>query len=189
MGAVSNPNVLPPSLPAPVDDGAARHLIGVRLPVLRLPSTDGGELDLGALGDGRTILYVYPMTAEPGRALPHGWDELPGARGCTPQACSMRDHLGELRAAGAARVIGLSGQSPAAQAEAHDRLHPPFPLVSDEQGRAAAALGLPTFELSGDTYLRRLTMVVRDGRVEHVFYPVFPTDTHAQQVIAWLEHV
>lgn len=136
---MSDPTVLPSSLPAPVDDGAARHLLGVRLPPLQLPSTDGGHLDLGALGDGRTILYIYPMTATPGRALPHGWDALPGARGCTPQACSMRDHLGEIRAVGAARVIGLSGQSPKAQVEAHERLHLPFPLVSDQQGRAAAA--------------------------------------------------
>lgn len=181
-----DPTALPAGLPVPADDGAARHLPGLRLPALALPSTDGGLVDLADLGPGLTVLYVYPMTATPGTDLPHGWDELPGARGCTAQACSMRDHLAEIRAAGAERVLGLSGQTPAAQAEAHERLHLPFALLSDEHLRTAQAVPLPTFELGGTRYLRRLTMVVGSGQVEHLFHPVFPPDTHGAEVAQWL---
>jgi len=182
----SDPAVLPANLPRPVDDGAAAHLTGMSVPLVHLRSTDGDDVDLSALGDGRTVLFVYPMTATPGVPLPTGWDDVPGARGCTAQACSMRDHLADLRAAGADVVLGMSSQSPAAQLEAHDRLHLPYPLVSDEDRRAATALRLPTFELHGSTYLRRLTLVVRSGIVEKVFYPVFPPDQHAQAVAGWL---
>lgn len=177
---------LPPDLPAPVDDGAARHLPGTRLPSVVLPSTAGGDVDLSRLGPGRAVVFVYPMTATPGVPLPDGWDAFPGARGCTAQVCSMRDQLAELRAAGAAAVLGLSGQPPAEQRAAAERLHVPYPLLSDADGRAATALALPTFSLGGRTYLRRLTLVVRDGVVEHVFHPVFPPDTHADEVLAWL---
>ncbi|MFC8193337.1 peroxiredoxin [Cellulomonas sp. NPDC057328] len=175
---------LPPDLPAPVDDGAARHLPGARLPAVALPSTAGAAVELSALD--RAVVFVYPMTGTPGVPLPEGWDAFPGARGCTAQVCSMRDHLAELRAAGAGEVLGLSGQSAADQRAAAERLHVPYPLLSDEDGAAARALRLPTFALGGRTYLRRLTLVIRGGVVEHVFHPVFPPDAHADEVVAWL---
>jgi peroxiredoxin len=182
-----DPLVLPDDLPAPVDDGAAAHLPGAVLPRLTMPATDGTEVDLGDLGPGRTVLYLYPMTGRPGIQLPSGWDAIPGARGCTPEACSFRDGHAELAAAGAARVHGLSSQDSAYQAEVAERLHLPFALLADPQLCLADALRLPTFTTpeTGRLY-RRLTLVVLDGRIEHVFHPVFPTDTHAMQVLAWL---
>ncbi|MFS0703901.1 peroxiredoxin [Cellulomonas sp. 179-A 9B4 NHS] len=175
---------LPPNLPAPVDDGAARHLPGTRLPAVVLPSTAGPAVDLSTLD--RAVVFVYPMTGTPGVPLPDGWDAFPGARGCTAEVCSMRDHLAELRDAGAGEVLGLSGQAAADQRAAAERLHVPYPLLSDAEGRATRMLRLPTFELGGRTYLRRLTLVVRDGVVSHVFHPVFPPGTHADEVLAWL---
>ena len=175
---------LPAGLPVPVDDGAADHLRGRTLPALRLPATTGGEVELGALR-GRTVLYIYPRTGVPGEPLPTGWDSIPGARGCTPEACSFRDHHAELRAAGA-EVLGLSAQPPAEQAEAAGRLHLPFPLLSDPELRLGAALDLPTFGVDGMTLYRRLTLVVDDGVIDHVFYPVFPPDGHADEVLEWL---
>jgi peroxiredoxin len=183
---VSDYQTLPAGLPAPVDDGAAAHLPGRAMPSLSLPSTDGREITLSELGPGRTVLYVYPRTGQPGAALPDGWDEIPGARGCTPEACGFRDHHAELLAAGAGAVYGLSSQDTGYQREVVERLHLPFPLISDEQLRLAGELELPTFTIGGMTLYRRLTMVVTDGRIEHVFYPIFPPDEHAQQVVDWL---
>ena len=178
--------VLPPDLPAPVDDGAARHLPGRRLPALSLPATDGSVVRLDQLGPGRTILYCYPRTGRPGEApLVPDWDRIPGARGCTPESCGFRDHHAELRALGA-RVFGVSTQEAAEQQEAADRLRLPFPLLSDHALQLASALELPTLRLAGHVLLRRLTLVARDGRVEHVFYPVFPPDRNAQDVVDWL---
>jgi peroxiredoxin len=183
--AVSSYEQLPSGLPVPVDDGAAGHLPGRALAPLSLRSTGGGEVDLGALAGERTVLYIYPRTGTPGEPLPTGWDAIPGARGCTPEACSFRDHHAELRAAGAA-VLGLSAQSGAEQDEAAGRLRLPYPLLSDPELRLAGQLGLPTFSVDGMVLYRRLTLVVRDGVVERVFYPVFPPDAHAARVLRWL---
>jgi peroxiredoxin len=176
--------VLPTDLTAPVDDGACDHLGGLRLPPLALPATDGRSVDLSAL-PGRTVVYFYPRTGQPDQALPTGWNEIPGARGCTPEACGFRDHHAELRALGAA-VFGVSTQETAYQHEAAERLALPFALLSDAELRMAEALRLPTFSVDGMTLINRLTLVLRDGVVEHVFYPVFPPDTHAELVLGWL---
>jgi peroxiredoxin len=177
---------LPEGLPVPVDDGAASHLPGRAMPALSLPATDGRQVDLAALGDGRTVIYIYPMTGRPGVELPEGWDDIPGARGCTPESCGFRNLHDELLAAGAAQVFGLSSQSTEYQREAVDRLHLPFAMLSDEPLALAGALGLPTFSIEGQTLYRRLTMVVTGGVIEHVFYPIFPPDRHAQEVLDWL---
>jgi peroxiredoxin len=176
---------LPADLPVPEDDGAADHLPGLALPALTLPATDGSTVDLGSFGPGRTVLYLYPRTGRPGEPLPTGWDQIPGARGCTPESCAFRDHHADLTAAGAA-VYGLSAQDTGYQHEAVQRLHLPFPLLSDPDLQLGAALRLPTFEVDGMRLYHRLTLVVRDGRVEHVWYPIFPPDGHAEQVLAWL---
>jgi peroxiredoxin len=184
---VTNPYELPADLPVPEDDGAADHLPGLALPAIELPSTTGGPIVLDGLGRDRprTVLYVYPMTGRPGGELPDGWDSIPGARGCTPESCSFRDHHADLAAAGA-DVYGLSTQSTADQAEAADRLHLPFPLLSDEHARLAGPpLRLPVFYAGGERY-RRLTLVIAEARIEHAFYPIFPPDTHAAEVLAWL---
>jgi len=177
---------LPADLPVPEDDGAAAHLPGTRVPSLELPATDGSTVRLHALAPGRTVLYVYPLTARPGTDLPDGWDSIPGARGCTPEACGFRDHYQDLRDAGAVEVFGLSSQDVDYQREAVDRLHLPFRMLSDPTHRLAGALGLPTFEAGGLRLYKRLTLVIRDGVVEHAFYPVFPPDEHARQVLTWL---
>jgi peroxiredoxin/DNA-binding transcriptional MerR regulator len=173
-------------LPVPRDDGAAAHLAGERLPSLTLPATDGSAVSLDTLGEGRTVLYVYPLTGRPGVDLPEGWDNIPGARGCTPEACGFRDHHDELCAAGAGRVYGLSSQSGDYQRELVDRLHLPFAMLSDPEFTVRDALGLPTFVADGMSLYRRLTMIIDDGWVEHVFYPVFPPDRHAEQIVDWL---
>lgn len=177
---------LPPDLPVPEDDGAADHLAGADVPAVTLRSTDGSSVALHRLGAGRTIVYVYPMTGTPGVALPDGWDDIPGARGCTTEACDFRDHHDELVRAGATRVYGLSTQTTDAQSELVDRLHLPFPILSDTELRLAEAARLPTFEAGGLRLYRRLTLVIADGRVEHTFYPVFPPNEHASEVLAWL---
>lgn len=177
--------VLPQNLPVPLDDGAAAHLPGQRVPRLELPATAGHHVRLDQLGTGRTVLYLFPRMGQPGQPLPTGWDLIPGARGCTPEACAFRDHHEDLAAAGA-RVFGLSSQSTAYQAEAVDRLHLPFALLSDTALALAQALDLPTFRVDDHHLYKRLTLIVRDGVVEHVFYPVFPPDQHAQQVLTWL---
>ncbi len=172
-------------IPAPVDDGAVRHLHGATLPPVSLPATNGDVIDLAACR-GRTVLYIYPRTRTPGVPGPEGWDMIPGARGCTPQSCAFRDHFAELRRLGVDRVFGLSTQSSSDQREAADRLHLPFSLLSDARFDFTRALALPTFEAGGLRLLKRCTLVVDDGRVAHVFYPVFPPDQNASQVIAWL---
>lgn len=182
----ANPT-LPDGLPVPADDGAARHLPGRALPELTLPSSAGERVDLSALGPGRTVIYLYPLTGRPGVDLPDGWDAIPGARGCSTQACGFRDHFQELTAAGAARVYGLSSQAPEYQAEVGDRLRLPFAMLSDPDFDLAWQLGLPSFSAPGhDRLYSRLTLIITEGRIEHVFYPIFPPNTHAVQVIDWL---
>jgi peroxiredoxin len=176
---------LPEDLPVPTDDGAADHLEGTRLPPVPLASTADETIDLLALR-GRTVVYCYPMTGRPDTSLPANWDEIPGARGCTPQSCSFRDHHAELAALGA-RVFGMSTQDTDYQREAAERLHLPFALLSDEDLAFANALRLPTFEAEGMVLLKRLTLVIDDGRIEKVFYPVFPPGKSAEEVVGWLE--
>ena len=179
-----DPTVLPTDLPVPIDDGAADHLTGSEVPRLRLDSTQG-ELDLAREAEGLLVLYIYPRTGRPGVEPPAGWDETPGARGCTPQSCGYRDQSEQLRELGA-RVIGLSAQPLDDQVEAADRLALPHPVVSDAELRLAAALGLPTFEFDGGRLYRRLSLVAEQGRIVKVFYPVFPPDENAAEVVAWL---
>jgi peroxiredoxin len=180
-----DPNVLPTDLPIPEDDGAARHLAGTRLPSVLLAATDGSQVDLAKLA-GRTIVYVYPRTGRPGIALPEGWDVIPGARGCTPQSCSFRDHFAELRLLGVAHLFGLSTQDTDYQREAVDRLHLPFPILSDAGLQFTRGLSLPTFEVAGMTLLKRMVLVIDNGIVTKVFYPVFPPDESAAVVASWL---
>jgi peroxiredoxin len=181
-----NPLQLPDDLPAPVDDGAARHLPGTRLPDIALPATDGGEVNLAALR-GRTVVYAYPRTGVPGQPLPEGWDAMPGARGCTPQSCAFRDHFAELKALGVSQLYGISTQDTAYQKEAAERLHLPFAILSDEQLAFTRALNLPTFSVDGMTLIRRMAWVIDDGVITHVFYPVFPPDKSAEDVAAWIQ--
>jgi peroxiredoxin len=177
---------LPPDLPVPVDDGAAAHLPGSTLPAIRLPTTAGDTVAVDEFGAGRSVVYVYPLTGRPGVDLPDDWDRIPGARGCTAEACDFRDHHEDLLGAGAVRVFGLSTQSIDYQRELVDRLRLPYPILSDERLLLADDPGLPTFRAQGMTLYRRLTMIVSDGAVEHVFYPVFPPNRHAAEVIDWL---
>ena len=172
-------------IPPPVDDGGARHLSGMALPALSLPATDGRRVDLSAL-PGRAVVYAYPMTGRPGTPLPEGWDMIPGARGCTPQACAFRDHFEDLRALGVAHLFGLSVQDTAYQQEAAARLHLPFALLSDEGMAFADALRLPRMTVQGTPLLKRLTLVIDDAAISKVFYPVFPPDAHVGEVIGWL---
>jgi peroxiredoxin len=176
---------LPGDLPVPVDDGAADHLPGGAVPSLRLRCTHGGELDLAEATGRLTVVYIYPRTGVPGQPPPTGWDEIPGARGCTPQSCAFRDHVLELAAYGAG-VLGLSSQAAAEQDEFARREHIPYPLLSDPELRLAEALRLPTFEADGARFYRRLTFVARAGRIERVFYPIFPPQHNAVQVLDWL---
>ena len=179
---------LPAGLPAPVDDGAADHLPGLRLPEIELPTSDGGTVRLHELGAARSVIYLYPLTGQPGVDLPEGWDAIPGARGCSTEACDFRDHFDDLREAGADQVYGMSSQDPAYQAEVVQRLSLPFSMISDESLALADALRLPTFAAeSHERLYARLTLVVQDGVIEHAFYPIFPPNTHAQQVVRWLE--
>jgi len=177
---------LPPDLPIPVDDGAADHLPGLELPALRLDSTMGEPLDLQGVAGDLLVAYVYPRTGRPGVPLPDGWDDIPGARGCTPQSCAYRDSLAEFERLGAS-LVGISAQSPAEQREFAEREHIPFPLLSDT-GLALAGepLRLPTFEAAGMTLYRRLTLIAEAGRIVKAFYPVFPPDRDAAEVLAWL---
>ena len=181
-----DPTVLPRNIPAPQDDGATRHLTGMRLPDLALPATNGTPVSLSRLA-GRTVVYVYPRTGRPGQALPTGWDAIPGARGCTPQSCSFRDHFAELKGLGVAQLYGLSTQDTAYQKEAAERLHLPFAILSDEKMQLTKALKLPTFGVDGMTLIKRMALVIDDGTISKVFYPVFPPDKNAEEVIAWLK--
>ncbi|MGV6873591.1 peroxiredoxin [Pseudochelatococcus sp. B33] len=172
-------------IPPPKDDGGAAHLRGAAVPGVPLIATDGTTINLAEL-EGLAVVYAYPRTGQPGVPLPEEWDMIPGARGCTPQSCAFRDHFDELRDLGVEHLFGLSTQETAYQQEAAERLHLPFPLLSDETLSFARALGLPTFEVEGMTLLKRLTLVIDRGRVEKVFYPIFPPDRNAGDVIAWL---
>lgn len=172
-------------IPSPADDGKAAHLEGMSLPDVTLSATQGGPVNLSSL-DGLTVIYVYPMTGRPDRDLPDGWDQIPGARGCTPQSCSFRDHFAELRSWDVKHLFGLSTQTPSYQAEAAERLHLPFPLLSDVDLALGEALDLPGMEVEGNHLHKRLTMIARDGMIVKVFYPVFPPDQDAENVIAWL---
>ncbi len=185
MTARHDPYVLPPDLPEPVDDGAADHLEGTALPSLSLPSTSAGGIDLAQAAEGTVVAYCYPRTGRPGEPLPSGWDQIPGARGCTPQSCAFRDHFADLDRLGAS-VLGLSAQSLADQTEFADRVRLPYPLLSDPGLTLAEAIGLPTFEVAGMRLYRRLTMIGREGRIAKVFYPVFPPDRNAADVVSWL---
>lgn len=180
-----NYSELPPDLPVPKDDGAADHLTGMKLPSIALAATNGQQIDISQI-TGRTIIYAYPRTAQPDEGVFHeGWEAIPGARGCTPQSCGFRDHHRELQNLGA-DVFGLSTQDTAFQQEVVERLHLPFSILSDEHLALTQALNLPTFQINGLTLIKRLTMIVSKGVIEHVFYPVFPPDTHAEVVIDWL---
>jgi len=181
-----NPLVLPPDIPAPHDDGAARHLVGMKLPDLTLAATDGSSVNLSKLR-GRTVVYIYPRTGVPGVDAPPGWDQIPGARGCTPQSCSFRDHFSELKRLGVAQLYGLSTQDTAYQKEAATRLHLPFAILSDEKLALGKAINLPTFTTSGMTLFKRMALVIDNGTIAKAFYPVFPPDKNAAEVIAWLQ--
>jgi peroxiredoxin len=177
---------LPTDLPRPVDDGACAHLSGMRLPSLSLPSTGGRMVDLAHLPGRRTVIYCYPMTGVPGKPLPDRWDMIPGARGCTPQSCGFRDHHHELTQLGA-HVFGLSTQTTDYQKEMAERLHLTFEILSDAKFELCEALRLPSFNVAGMRLIKRLTLVIRDGKIETVFYPVFPPNASAEQVLDWLE--
>jgi peroxiredoxin (alkyl hydroperoxide reductase subunit C) len=174
-------------IPAPDDDGGAAHLKGLVLPAINLIATDDTSVDLSTLR-GRTVVFAYPRTGEPGKiALVDDWDMIPGARGCTPQTCAFRDLFAELKAAGASQVFGLSTQSNEYQTEMASRLHLPFPVLSDEKLALTRALNLPTMEVAGLTLIKRLALVIDDARITHVFYPVFPPDRNAGDVLDWLK--
>jgi peroxiredoxin len=176
---------LPRDLPVPQDDGGCAHLTGMKLPPVKLPSTGGKSIDPSAL-KGTTVIYVYPRTGRPDEPSPAGWNQIPGARGCTPQSCAFRDHFDELKSAGAAQVYGLSTQDTAYQREAVERLHLPFEILSDEKLELTRALKLPTFEVEGLTLIKRMALIAHDGKIEKVFYPVFPPDRNAADVLDWL---
>jgi peroxiredoxin len=175
---------LPDDLPRPEDDGAADHLLDAVVPAIALEATTGETIRLDQL-EGRTVLFAYPRTGVPGTEMQPGWDAIPGARGCTPETCGFRDAHAQFTDFGA-RVLALSTQDPDYQRELYERLHLPFPVLSDRDLELTHALGLPTFEAGGATLLKRLTLVIDDGRVSHVFYPVFPPDAHAAEVLDWL---
>lgn len=177
---------LPDDLPVPEDDGGAAHLVGSAIPDVALAATAGGVVELAKL-TGRAVIYAYPRTGVPDEPVFHeDWEMIPGARGCTPESCAFRDHHAELQAAGAV-VFGLSTQDTGFQRQAVERLHLPFSLLSDDRLELTRALNMPTFNVNGLTLLKRLTLVIRDARIEHVFYPVFPPNTHAEDVLAWLQ--
>ncbi len=190
MNQINQPNIMDvdwSKIPAPEDDGAASHLKGMSIPPVALHATDGSMTTLAAQ-KGRVVVFGYPRTGEPGKiALVDDWDMIPGARGCTPQTCSFRDLFGELKAAGASAVFGLSTQSPEYQKAMTDRLHVPFPVLSDDKLELSKALNLPTMDVAGLTMIKRLALIVDDGRISHVFYPVFPPDQNAADVLAWLQ--
>ncbi len=181
-----DPTILPEDLPVPHDDGAARHLTGTRLPDIALAATDGAQISLARL-KGRTVVYVYPRTGRPGQPLPTGWNGIPGARGCTPQSCGFRDHFADLKRLGVAQLFGLSTQTSDYQREVVGRLHLPFAILSDADLKLTGALDLPTFAVDGMTLIRRMAWVIDDGVITHVFYPVFPPDRSAAEVVSWIQ--
>ena len=174
-------------IPAPTDDGAAKHLTGMKLPPVALQATDGSSVALSLL-PGRVVLFAYPRTGEPGKiGLVDDWDMIPGARGCTPQTCAFRDLFKDLKDAGARHVFGLSTQDTAYQRAMVDRLHVPFPVLSDSDLALTRALNLPSMDVAGQTLIKRLALIVDDATITHVFYPVFPPDRNAGDVLAWLQ--
>jgi len=180
-----DPTVLPPDIPAPDDDGGARHLPGMKVADLALPATSGAAVNLARLAE-RTVVYIYPRTGVPGVDLPPGWNDIPGARGCTPQSCGFRDHFAELKGLGVSHLFGLSTQDTDYQREAAERLHLPFAILSDARLSFTRAMRLPTFTVAGMTLLKRMALVLDDGVIANVFYPVFPPDRNAADVVAWL---
>jgi peroxiredoxin len=186
MTRTDNLMELPKDLPVPQDDGACAHLTGMKLPAITLRSTRGRAVDLAKL-KGTTVVYIYPRTGRPDQDVPTGWNAIPGARGCTPQSCAFRDHYQELKELGVAELFGLSTQDTGYQQEAVERLHLPFEILSDEKLEFAQALKLPTFEVDGMQLIKRITLVIRDGAIVKVFYPVFPTDANAAEVVQWLK--
>lgn len=185
MPRSDNLYALPENLPIPTDDGACNHLTGMRLPPIALTSTANRAVNLAQL-PGWVVIYIYPRTGLPNQDPPPGWNDIPGARGCTPQACAFRDHYQDLRRLGA-QVFGLSAQTSEYQREAAQRLHLPFELLSDAAFAFSARLDLPTFEIAGMTLLKRVTLIVRDGVIKKVFYPVFPPDKNAEETLGWLK--
>lgn len=181
---MTNLNQLPQDLPVPLDDGASKHLRGLRLPNVALQSTNGGKINLSTMR-GYVVIYCYPMTGRPDVPLPEGWDEIPGARGCTPQSCSFRDHYKDLQLLGA-EVVGLSTQTTEYQQEMVARLHLPFAVLSDNEFEFQRELNLPTFEAAEMTLFKRLTMIAKDGVIEAVHYPIFPSDSDPIWVMDYL---
>ncbi len=182
---MKNYNQLPPDLPVPVDDGSANHLVGMKLPNISLKSTRGDSINVGKI-KGKLVIYCYPMTGQPNVPLPEGWDQIPGARGCTPQSCSFRDHYQDIQALGA-EVIGLSVQTTDYQKEMADRLHLPFPVVSDSNHEFSKAMNMPTFVAAGMNLLRRVTLIAEDGVIKAIHYPIFPSDSDPTWVIDYLK--
>jgi peroxiredoxin len=182
---MTNVNELPTDLPVPLDDGSTNHLKGMRLPKISLQATNGKRIDLADI-KGRLVIYCYPMTGQPNVALPDGWDQIPGARGCTPQSCSFRDHYQELQVLGA-QVVGLSVQTTEYQKEMADRLHLPFSVVSDVDYEFQKALNMPIFVTAGMTLLKRVTLIANNGVIEAVHYPIFPSDSDAAWVVSYLK--
>ena len=182
---MTNLNQLPVDLPVPQDDGATNHLVGMRLPDIVLAATKGESVNVAKVKGG-LVIYCYPMTGRPNVALPDGWDQIPGARGCTPQSCAFRDHYQELQLLGA-EVFGLSVQTTEYQQEMADRLHLPFPVLSDADYQFQQALNLPTFVAAGMTLLKRVTLIADDGVIRAVHYPIFPSDSDAPWVINYLQ--
>lgn len=178
---------LPEELPVPIDDGAANHLTGLKIPSIALMGTSGELVKLNNLGAGRTILYVYPRTGTPGVEVPDSWNSIPGARGCTQESCGFRDLYSELKKAGVAEIFGMSNQDSDYQFEVVQRLHLPFQMLSDLNGELGGALKLPSFDFENTKLYARLTMVIHDSVIEKVFYPVFPPDSHSQDVLNWLK--
>jgi peroxiredoxin len=185
LNCVRNLLELPSDLPVPEDDGACAHLKGMMIPSISLESTSGSQVNL-AEPRGRTLVYCYPRMGQPDQPVPKNWDAIPGARGCTPQSCSFRDHHQELTNAGAFHLFGLSTQDTDYQGEAVERLHLPFSLLSDRELHFADALKLPTFRFDSMTLIKRLTLIIDDGRITKVFYPVFPPNKSAEQTLQWL---
>ena len=183
---MTNFNELPADLPIPQDDGSTNHLKGMKLPKVSLQASNGKRIDLADI-KGRLVIYCYPMTGQPNVALPDGWDQIPGARGCTPQSCSFRDQYQELQALGA-EVMGLSVQTTEYQKEMADRLHLPFPILSDVHYQFQQALNMPTFVTAGMTLLKRVTLIANNGVIEAVHYPIFPSDSDAAWVVHYLKN-
>ena len=181
---MTNASSLPGNLPIPEDDGACDHLPGTTLPDVALQSTTGDQVPLNDLS-GRNVIFCYPRIAGPDEAVPEDWNRIPGARGCTPESCAFRDLYREFQSLNV-DVYGLSTQGTDDQQEASERLHLPYPLLSDADHVVTHSLNLPTLTWRDRQWMRRLTLIVQDGSVEHVFYPVFPPDTHADDVLAWL---